>query len=173
MSQTDNIKKISCPKCGTVGAIYVLKVSGREVVIKQRCPIHGEKAYKIPFDQVEQYLPYFNDAVFRCFKCGQTATIYSTQVKGPWTLLRSACPKHGSSLPVQKIWTSIYNQLSPEHNIKATPTGSVKIEPVRSETKPLEEMTISSEGKKFCPHCGAQLEEAGKFCGSCGAEIDK
>ncbi|WP_432630449.1 zinc ribbon domain-containing protein [Brotaphodocola sp.] len=36
----------------------------------------------------------------------------------------------------------------------------------------LEQIVLSSAGGKFCPSCGASLEEGDVFCTSCGAKVN-
>ena len=55
MSKIDYGRVFSCPRCGIQGSIYVLKVSGALIIIKQRCPQHGGKAFKLPLAQRNQY----------------------------------------------------------------------------------------------------------------------
>jgi hypothetical protein len=166
-------KKISCPVCGNVGTIHVLKVIGNEILIKQKCPIHGTQVYTIPYGQRHQFLPYIKDAVFRCYVCGQKANATFSHVKGPWTLLKSYCTNHEHlqkplsynfklKMNVQKIWTSIYKEFLTETKVKTTPQVP----------QPQVEKPIKTETKKFCHNCGAQLEEEGNFCGECGEKAE-
>lgn len=150
-------KKFSCPKCGTIGAIYVLKVSGNQIIVKQRCPVHGGVSFKVPLKEKDKFIHLISDAVFRCFKCGQKATPSSRKISGPWTLIQCTCPTHGR-ISVQKIWSSIYSEISSER----APTP----QPSQTQTDP------SEEGKKFCPNCGDQLTGAGSYCGTCGSELE-
>ena len=48
MVDVDYSRAFSCPKCGEIGNIYLVKVAGSKIVIKQRCPVHGGRAFKIP-----------------------------------------------------------------------------------------------------------------------------
>lgn len=38
--------------------------------------------------------------------------------------------------------------------------------------KKAEEITGKSSSQKFCPHCGAKMNENSKFCPSCGKEVE-
>ncbi|MHA2429686.1 MAG: zinc-ribbon domain-containing protein [Promethearchaeota archaeon] len=162
MTQQDYSKKFSCPQCGTVGAIYLLKVTGSQMLIKQNCPTHGARKYVVPLMQKDEFMPYIHDAVFRCFKCGQEAVVDHVKVKGPWSLIRCTCPTHKNKLPVYKIWSSVYNEISSKELETQPPT-----EPEPAESEP----TIG-ERKEYCPHCGTPLRGVEKFCGACGAELD-
>ena len=112
MTQPDFSKMFSCPRCGTMGAIYFLKVAGNNMIIKQRCPIHGGRSYKVPLVQKDISIPYIRDAVYKCYKCGQEVSVDQIKASGPWTLIRGACPNHGNKLPFQKIWNSVYAEIS-------------------------------------------------------------
>ena len=162
MENPDNSKMISCPKCGAIGAIYVLKVTGKQLLIKQRCPRHGGRAFKIPLMQRNLILPHIPRALYRCYKCGQDATVDHIRVSGPWTLIRCACPTHGNKLPYQKIWSSIYAELS-----NMASNGPPPPQPIQQQAQPQPQPI-----NKFCPQCGTILEGSEKFCGMCGEEID-
>lgn len=162
----------SCPRCGAVGALYLVKIAGAYIVFKQRCPTHGGRSFKLSLMEKNGYLPYIQDTFFRCFKCGQPATVDRMKISGPWTLVRNLCPNHGNKLPFQKIWSSIYAEIAnrgvpiPKEKTPA-PVISEPIEMVSEEPE-----SLSSEEKKFCPNCGTPLDGTERFCGSCGAEID-
>ncbi|HEY0088262.1 MAG TPA: hypothetical protein VGB37_05425, partial [Candidatus Lokiarchaeia archaeon] len=85
MAYPDYGQLLLCPKCGTVGAIFVLKVAGLKIVIKQKCPKHGARAIVFPFMQKDLLVPHLREAIFRCFKCGQPASVESTKITGPYT----------------------------------------------------------------------------------------
>jgi len=166
MTQQDYSKIFSCPRCGAMGAIYVLKVAGNKMVVKQRCPIHGGRSFNIPTMQKDLFLPYIKDSIFRCYKCGQEAKVDFLKVKGPWTLIKCDCPTHGKNLPTQKIWTSIYNEISaPSLQEPATPP----LESVETQT---EAEPSPSEEKKFCPNCGEPITGEENFCGACGSKLE-
>ncbi|MFX1494075.1 MAG: zinc-ribbon domain-containing protein [Promethearchaeota archaeon] len=161
MNQQDFSKRFSCPRCGTMGAIFLLKVIGSQILIKQRCPIHGGRKYAVPLMQKDDFMPYIRDAIFRCYKCGEEATVDYVKVKGPWSLIRCNCPTHRNKLPFYKIWSSIYNEISSE---------GLEVQPPM-EPRPTEQEPTIGEQKEFCPHCGTPLRGIEKFCGSCGAEL--
>ncbi|MFW9785516.1 MAG: hypothetical protein ACFFFB_24755, partial [Candidatus Heimdallarchaeota archaeon] len=103
MTQQDPNQLFSCPRCGTKGAIYLVKIEGTKFIVKQKCPTHGGKRYTFPRDQKEFIIPYIRDELFRCFKCGQEATIATKKVSGFWTMIRCECPTHG----VQQQWQKV------------------------------------------------------------------
>ncbi|MFX1394507.1 MAG: zinc-ribbon domain-containing protein [Promethearchaeota archaeon] len=172
MANLDYSQVFSCPRCGYKGAIYIVKIAGANIVFKQRCPTHGGRSFKLPLVQKDLYLPQVHDGIFRCFKCGQPATVDSMRISGPWALIRCLCANHGNKLPYQKIWSSIYTEVA---NMGATiPQAKIpQPEPLKSSISISEESeSISSEEKKFCPNCGTPLDGSERFCGSCGEEID-
>jgi len=156
MVEINYSKRFSCPKCGEIGNIYLVKVAGSKIIVKQRCPVHGGRSFKVPLKDKDKFIHLINDAVFRCFKCGQEAKPSSRKISGPWTLIQCNCPTHGR-ISVQKIWSSIYNEISSE--------GAATPQPSQTQTDP-------SEEKKFCPNCGDQLTGAGSYCGTCGSELE-
>lgn len=165
MVQSDYSQMFSCPRCGARGAIINLKAAGSYIIIKQKCPTHGGRTIKIPLVQKDLVLPYIRDGVFRCFKCGQEATLDHMKVSGYWTLVRMLCPTHGNKLPFAKIWGTIYSEL---------PKGEVAaLKPAQPEPEPIQPISQEpSEEKKFCPNCGASIKGIEKYCGECGAEIE-
>lgn len=167
MSYMDYSKMFSCPRCGAEGAIYLLKVAKDKIIIKQRCPKHGGRAFKLPLMQKDQFISHIRDGVFRCFKCGQDATVDHIKGSGPWTLIRLACPTHRNKLPFQKIWNTVYSEISSMVATSPQAAQSQAVEPQPEQPQP-----TPSEEKKFCPNCGTPLEGAEVFCGACGAEID-
>ncbi len=161
MVNSDFSKMFSCPKCGTMGAIYVLKVSGDKIIVKQRCPKHGGRSFKVPLIQKDQFIHLIRSAVFRCYKCGQEAIVSYMKPSGPWALIKCSCPTHGK-MTTQKIWKTIYTEISSKAVAAPEPTQP---EPTQPEPTP-------SEEKKVCPICKTPIEEIGKFCGTCGAKLD-
>ena len=184
MANPDYGQLLLCPKCGNVGAIFVLKVAGLKIVIKQKCPKHGERATEFPFMQKDLLIPHLHDAIFRCFKCGQPAPVGLTKIDGPWTLIKCNCPTHGTKLPFQKIWSSLYieieGQLPIEQDFQQPQTQQPELkQPEKIQLKQIEfeqpkseqRQSNSANGKKFCPNCGSLLMGNEKFCGICGEEI--
>ncbi len=162
MTQPDYNKLLNCPRCGTFGAIYLVKLAGDKMIVKQRCPTHGGRSYKVPLTQKDYFIPHIRSAVFRCFKCGKEATVDHTKTSGPWTLIKCSCPTHGKKLPYQKIWSTVYSEIS----------SNAFTAPKPEEPQPEEPQPTTSEEKKFCPSCGTALEEIGRFCGVCGEELE-
>ncbi len=161
MVDLDYSKTFSCPKCGAVGNIYLVKVAGNKVIVKQRCPVHGGRAFKIPLNDKDKYINLIHDGVFRCYKCGQEAEQSYMRVSAPWTLIKTSCPTHGA-ITTQKIWGSIYNEISSK--------GAATQQPAQPQPSQIE--TMPSEENKFCPNCGAHLTETGSFCGECGSKLN-
>jgi len=161
MADLDYTKMFSCPRCEAVGNVYLVKVAGKQIIVKQRCPVHGGRAFKVPLKDKDKYINLIQDTVFRCYKCGQEAEQSYMRVSAPWTLIKTSCPTHGA-ITTQKIWSTIYNEIA---NKEATTPEPVQSEPSQIETMPVEE-------NKFCPNCGAPLTEAGSFCGECGSKLN-
>jgi len=161
MVEIDYNQIFSCPKCGTSGNIYLVKVSGNKIVIKQRCPTHGGRSFTVPLKEKDSYIHLIQENAFKCYKCGQEAEQSFIKVSGPWSLSKSICPIHGAVV-TQKIWSSIYNEIS---NV-----GAVK--PQLTQSQPSQIKTVPSEELKFCPSCGDPLTGVGSFCGTCGSKLD-
>ncbi len=145
-----------CPRCGMIGAIYVVKVAGNRIIIKQRCPKHGGRSFKVPLIEKDNFNHLIRDNISRCYKCGQDAIINFIKPSGPWTLIKCSCPTHGT-MPVQKIWSSIYSEISR--------TGIIEQQPPQSQP-------VESDEKMFCSSCGASIKSTEKFCGNCGVKVD-
>jgi len=45
-----------------------VKVAGSKVIVKQRCPVHGGRAFKVPLKDKDKYIHLIQNAVFRCYK---------------------------------------------------------------------------------------------------------
>ena len=166
MVDLDYKKTFSCPKCGAVGNIYLVKVGGNKVIVKQRCPVHGGRAFKLLLKDKDKYIDLIQDGVFRCYKCGQEAKQSYERISKPWALVKTSCPTHGV-ITTQKIWSTFYNEFSIKGASSPKPpqTEPPKIEPPQKETIPIEE-------NKFCPNCGAPLTDTGRFCGECGSKLN-
>ncbi|MFX0075037.1 MAG: zinc-ribbon domain-containing protein [Candidatus Hermodarchaeota archaeon] len=163
MAEYDYKKAFSCPRCGVVGNVYLVKVSGKTVIVKQRCPQHGGRQFKVNLNEKDKYIQYIKDSVFRCFRCGEKADQSYLKVSGPWTLIKTKCPTHGATT-TQKIWSTVYNEISSEEPLETQPD--------QPESELPEESVMVSEENKFCPNCGAQLTESGNFCGECGSKLN-
>jgi hypothetical protein len=161
MVDLDYNKTFSCPKCGEIGNIYLVKVAGSKVIVKQRCPVHGGRAFKVPLKDKDKYIHLIQNAVFRCYKCGQEAEQSYMRETAPWTLVKTSCPTHGA-ITTQKIWGSIYNEISNKGDVTQQ---SAQPQPSQIETMPVED-------NKFCPNCGAELVDEGRFCGECGSKLN-
>jgi len=161
MVDLDYSKTFSCPRCGAAGNIYLVKVAGNKIIIKQRCPVHGGRAFKLPLKEKDNYIHLIQEGVYRCYKCGQVAEQSYMRTSAPWTLIKTSCPTHGA-ITTQKIWGTIYNEISSQGTI--TPQTDQQ-QPPQIEPTPIEE-------NKFCPNCGAPLTEAGRFCGECGSKLN-
>jgi len=180
MAYMDYNNLFKCVKCGASGSILLLKVSGTLVIIKQNCPKHGARVIKVPLIQKNLYLNLIRDNIFLCPKCGQPATIESVKLSGPWTMLKLNCTTHGTKLPVQKIWNSIYGEISsgagqpsPQIPKQTIVEKASEIPPklILNKTPQEEPVTPPSGEAMFCPNCGAQIKGNEKFCGTCGVEI--
>ncbi|MFW9821009.1 MAG: hypothetical protein ACFFE5_15500, partial [Candidatus Thorarchaeota archaeon] len=133
-------------------------VDGSNIIIKYKCPKHGVKLIKIPLMQKNQYIPSIRKGFFKCYKCGQETSAQSAKTSGPWMLVKSACPTHGNKLPLQRIWSTIYIEISD----KDTPTLQVAEPENKQITK-----------KKLCPNCKTPINATSKYCDACGAELAK
>lgn len=156
MTESEDIKNFSCPKCGKTGTITFLKADGDKIIVKQRCPFHGERTFKVPLLQKDLYISQFRNGIFRCYTCGEVATVKSAKTSGPWMLVKCACPTDGDKLPVQKIWSTIYTDISSREF---------------TEPEPIQPISTQTDEKKFCPSCGTPLKEKGEFCDACGHKI--
>jgi len=119
MSQSDLAKMFDCPSSGNKGAVYLIKLVKDPILVKLKCPNHSGRRLRIPLRLKDQCVPYFQDAVFRCFKCGQESTVDIVKISGPWTLIKLSCPTHGNKLPYHKIWNTVYSDIS--NGVDATP----------------------------------------------------
>ncbi|GAH47141.1 unnamed protein product [marine sediment metagenome] len=68
MVEIDYNKIFSCPKCGLSGNIYLVKVSGNKIVMKQRCPDHGGRSFTVHLKEKDSYIHLIKENVFRCYK---------------------------------------------------------------------------------------------------------
>jgi hypothetical protein len=146
-----------------------VKVAGSKVIVKQRCPVHGGRQFKMALKDKDQYIHLIQDCVFRCFKCGQEAEQSYMRVTGPWTLIKTKCPTHGA-VTTQKIWSTVYNEITSQEAPEPKPAESELEAEVQTES--FQEEVMSSEENKFCPNCGAPLTDAGNFCGECGSKLN-
>ncbi len=170
MSHIDYSTIFSCPRCGTMGAIFLVKLAGTQMIIKQRCPTHGGRTIKLPLMQKDLVMPYIRNSVFKCFKCGQDATPNLIKIAGPWTIIKCTCPIHGNKVPNQKIWSTIYAEIT---SMPGTPAPApAPVATPAAQVQPAQPEPASSGNKMFCPNCGTPMDGSEKFCGDCGTEID-
>jgi len=163
MSQSDLAKMFDCPSSGKKGAVHLIKLVKDQILVKQSCPTLAPYGWtskvrllRIPLRLKDQCVSHFRDAVFRCFKCGEEATVDQVKLSGPWTLIKLSCPTHGKKIPTHKIWSSVYSDISNEGI--ATPQ---QVQP----------QPIPSEEKWFCRNCGEKYKDAyQKVCQNCGLE---
>lgn len=162
----------SCPRCGLVGAIFLLKVGKTDIVIKQRCPRHGGRAFRVPLMHKDQYIDLVRDAVFRCYKCGQEAMVSFMKPSGPWAIIKCSCPVHGR-MPVQKIWNPIYAEISQlSTNLAQQQDQLQPVQPQPAQPQPAQPQSTESNSKKFCADCGGPIQDSENYCGTCGAKIE-
>ncbi|MFX0009087.1 MAG: hypothetical protein ACFE9R_02125 [Candidatus Hermodarchaeota archaeon] len=114
MSEIDLVKMFECPVSGSKSAVQMIKLGKDQILVKQSCPPNKVRLLRIPLRLKDQSVPYFRDAVFRCFKCGQKAAVDFVKISGPWTLLTLSCPTHGYKQPTHKIWSLIYSDITNE-----------------------------------------------------------
>ena len=119
MSQSDLVNMFTCSGCGSILTTYLIKSVKDQILVKQKCPNHLEKVLRIPLRLKDQCISHFRDTVFRCYKCGQEATVGQVKISGPWTLIKLSCPTHGNKIPTHKIWSSVYSDIS--NGVDATP----------------------------------------------------
>ena len=162
MAYIDYGKTFICPKCSSIGSIFLVKFAGKKLVIKQRCPNHGANTIQIPLSQREYIIPHISNAVFRCYKCGQESPVDIIKESGAMVLIKLDCPTHGNKLPFHKIWIGVYRQITSQTTPEIHPT----------EPKPLEPEILQNNDYKYCPNCGSSLEGKEKFCSTCGSKID-
>ncbi|MBD3195087.1 MAG: hypothetical protein GF317_08540 [Candidatus Lokiarchaeota archaeon] len=175
MSDQDYTKVFVCPKCGRKESLYLLKVNSQHVIIKQRCPTHGGRSFKVPLRDLYNYIDLIKDSILRCYKCGERTHIDREKFKGPWALVKGYCPTHKNGLPKQKIWSAVYAIASRMEfeNIKERPNKQRSISKMQSPKKPkiVEKTPISSQKRMYCGNCGNQIEGMEKFCSFCGKEL--
>jgi hypothetical protein len=112
MTESDLVNIFDHSRSGNKGVISLIKLAKDQIIVKLRFPQHDPRLVKIPLRLLDLCLPEFRDRVFRCFKCGQEATVDRVKLSGPWTLINLSCPTHGNKLTNYKIWTSIYSKIS-------------------------------------------------------------
>jgi uncharacterized membrane protein len=126
MSRSDLANMFDCPSSGNKGAVYFIKLVKDQILVKQSCPTlypygwsNKVRVLRIPLRLKDQCVSHFRDVVFRCFKCGQEATVDHVKFSGPWTLIKLSCPTHGNNLPTHKIWSTVYSDIS--NGVETTP----------------------------------------------------
>ncbi len=175
MITTDYEKVFRCPSCGSLGAIFLVKVDGAQVIIKQKCPIHGGRVFKVPLKELESYMNLILDGIYRCYTCGGPALLGPVQYSGPYAIIKCVCQTTHAGQKPQKIWSTIYldaikNQLErPEPVVQQIKEEEIEVK--APEIVPEEEEEPVPEKLKICPNCGTELEGNEKFCGICGAKL--
>jgi len=119
ISQSDLDNLFTCPGCGSKVATFLIKPENDQILVKQKCPNHLEKVRRIPLMFKDQCVSYFRDSVFRCYECGQEATVEKVRFSPRWTLINLSCPTHGNKLPTHKIWSIVYSDIS--KGVETTP----------------------------------------------------
>lgn len=155
MAQSEN-KLFNCPKCGSKGTIFFIKAIGKKILIKQKCPRHGDRSFNIPLMKKNLFIPYFRDNVFQCHYCGKKTTVEKAKPSGPWMLVNCVCPTHGNTLPLQRIWSTIYIDMTDEEIQSPQVVGQVNNQIIKP---------------KLCPNCKTPVRVKGKYCDACGAEL--
>ena len=165
MAEYDYKKAFSCPKCGVVGNIYLVKVAGSKVIVKQRCPQHGGRQFKVSLKDKDQYIDFIKDGVFRCFKCGGEATQSYKRDAKPWTIIKTSCPTHGA-LTSQKIWSTIYDEISIEGDAPPPQAEPSQPEPSRldasQQASPVVE--FAADGRAFSGHHVGSVDLIDSVC---------
>jgi hypothetical protein len=156
MAQSEENKIFNCPKCGSKGTIYFIKAVGKKILIKQKCPRHGDRSFSIPLMKKNLFIPNFRENVFQCHYCGKETTVQKAKPSGPWILLKCTCPTHGNKLPIQRIWSTIYIDISAKEILTSQAVDQVN----NQINKP-----------KLCPNCKTPVRGKSKYCDACGAEL--
>ena len=172
MTQTDYSKMFNCPKCGTVGSIFLVKVAGLRVIVKQKCPVHGGRKFEFPFVHLNHQMPFIQDGVYRCYKCGQETKEDKVKMSSIWTLVRCVCETHGNNLPWQKIDYSVYNMISSKRYQAPQSTQPTLAQPELGDTQSIQPQVMPIEESKICPNCGAKSKENANYCEQCGVNIN-
>jgi len=177
MEKIDYERVFRCPTCGSLGAIYLAKVNGPQVIIKQRCPEHGGRVFKLPLKELDSYINLILDGIYRCYTCGGPALPGPIQYSGPYAVINSVCQNTNRGQKTQKIWSTIFldaikNQPERPDLIEkqiGEKEKEIEIKEPEPESKEVEEPI--SEKLKICPNCGTELEGNEKFCGICGFKL--
>ncbi|UCC19976.1 MAG: hypothetical protein JSV62_01465 [Promethearchaeota archaeon] len=156
MALSEDNKLFRCPKCGNTGTIFFLKPMGKKIVIKQKCPQHGDRSFKIPIMKKNQFIQDFRHGIFQCPNCGKETTVERAKPSGSWMVVKCVCPTHGNKLPPQKIWSTIYIDVINKEI--STPQG-------------VEQVNNQINKSKLCPNCKTPIKGTEKYCDTCGAQI--
>lgn len=112
ISKSDIINLFECSTCGMKGATHLIKIAKDQILVKQRCPTHGGRLFRLPFRLIKDIIPYIRDAMYRCYKCAQSTTVDHAKVSGRWMLIKMSCSIHKTDLPYYKIWDSVYSDIA-------------------------------------------------------------
>lgn len=169
-----------CPTCGNMGALYLAKVDGAQLIIKQRCSQHGGRDFRLPLKELDSYKDLIRDGIYRCYSCGGPALPGPVKYSGAYAIINCVCQTNHTSQKTQKIWSTIYLDIIKEQKeglepamqpIKEKVPEVPKPEPISREPEIEPQHQPVPERLSVCPSCGTDLEGNEKFCGICGSKL--